>query len=42
MPFVRQRTSSRTQDMLPQPGMLDEMQGVSASAPEVICDVRIS
>jgi len=27
--------------MLPQPGMIDEVQGVSALAPEVICDVRI-
>lgn len=41
-PIVRQRTSSRTQDMLPQPCMTDEVHGVSALAPEVICDVRIS
>ena len=29
------------QDTLPQPGMLDELQGVSASAPEIICEVHI-
>ena len=40
-PFVRQRASSRTQDMLPQPSLIDEVQGVSALAPEVICDVHI-